>query len=96
MDERKSLLKKQAARSAINLSTLSLFTSAFILAIAGTILGKISTNLVLSQLGILVGRGAVISFLLVLVVLPALLIIFDPIIEKTTAKTNFYHPERSL
>ena len=93
MDERKSLPKKEAARSAIKLSVLSLFTSAIILAIAGTVLGKVSTNLVLSQLGILVGRGAVISFLLVLVVLPALLIIFDPIIEKTTAKTSFYHAE---
>ena len=96
MDERKALPKKQAARSAIKLSVLSLFTSAIILAIAGTVLGKVSTNLVLSQLGTLVGRGAVISFLLVLVVLPALLILFDPIIEKTTAKTNFYHPERSI
>lgn len=53
--------------------------------------GRISTNLVLSQLGTLVGRGAVISFALVLFVLPALLMIFDKVIEKTTAKTEFYH-----
>ncbi len=93
MEERKSLAKKQAAHSAIKLTVLSLLTSALILAIAGIILGKISTNLVLSQLGILVGRGAVISFLLVLVVLPALLILFDSVIEKTTAKTDFYHKD---
>ena len=61
-----------------------------ILALAGTALGMISTNLVLSQLGTLVGRGAVISFLLVLIVLPAMLLIFDKVIEKTTANTHFY------
>ena len=61
-----------------------------ILALAGTALGMISTNLVLSQLGTLVGRGAVISFLLVLIVLPAMLMIFDKVIEKTTVNTHFY------
>lgn len=93
MEERTSHNKKDAARNAIRLSILSLFTSAIILAIAGTVLGEISTNLVLSQLGTLVGRGAVISFLLVVVVLPALLVLFDRVIEKTTAKTSFYRED---
>lgn len=45
------------------------------------------------RIGTLVGRGAVISFILVLFVLPALLMIFDRLIEKTTAKTKFYKEE---
>lgn len=86
MEERQKSDKKIAARTAVQVSILSLFTSAIILTIAGFVLGKYSTNLVLSQLGTLVGRGAVISFLLVVLVLPALLILFDGLIQKTTKK----------
>ena len=93
MDERKTKKRKDAVIESIRVCVLSLFTSAIILTIAGSVLGAISTNLVLSQLGILVGRGAVISFILVLFVLPALLMIFDRLIEKTTAKTSFYREE---
>ena len=93
MEERKTRKRKEAAVESIRACILSLFTSAIILTIAGSVLGAISTNLVLSQLGTLVGRGAVISFILVLFVLPALLMIFDRLIEKTTAKTHFYKEE---
>ena len=91
LEERKSRSRHEAAIESVRVCVLSLFTSAVILTIAGSVLGAISTNLVLSQLGTLVGRGAVISFILVLFVLPALLMLFDPLIEKTTAKTQFYH-----
>ena len=89
LEERKMHGKYLAAKNSVRLCVLSLFTSAVILTIAGFTLGTISTNLVLSQLGTLVGRGAVISFLLVVLVLPALLVLFDPVIEKTTRNTEF-------
>ena len=91
LEERKTKTRREAAAESIRACVLSLFTSAIILTIAGFVLGAVSTNLVLSQLGTLVGRGAVISFILVLFALPALLMIFDRVIEKTTAKTQFYH-----
>ena len=94
LDERKTKNKKESARNSVQLCILSLFTSAIILTIAGFALGKISTNLVLSQLGTLVGRGAVISFLLVLILLPALLKLFDRAIEKTTMHTKFYREDK--
>ncbi len=90
IEMRSTMEKKEAAKETIRVCTLSIFTSASILTIAGVVLGEISTNLVLSQLGTLIGRGAVISFLLVLIVLPALLMIFDRMIEKTTYHTEFY------
>ena len=89
LEERKTMGRKEAARTAIQVSVLSLFTSAIILMIAGFALGICSTTLVLSQLGTLVGRGAVISFVLVLVVLPALLVLLDKVIEKTTFGLKF-------
>ena len=84
LEERRTLGRKEAARAAIQVSVLSLFTSAVILTVAGFALGICSTNLVLNQLGTLVGRGAIISLLLVLTVLPALLVLLDKVIEKTT------------
>lgn len=81
---RKEYPKKQAVVKAIQSCTLSIFTSAFILACAGITLGMISTNGVLSQLGILLGRGAVLSFILVMFVLPTLLVMCDGLIGITT------------
>ena len=90
LEQRQKKGKFESAKNSIRLCTLSLLTSAGILTIAGIVLGKISTNLVLSQLGTLVGRGAVLSFGLVIVALPALLMIFDRPIEKLTMHTKFY------
>ncbi|MTP16829.1 hypothetical protein GMB60_14110, partial [Turicibacter sanguinis] len=58
-------------------------------------IGIISTNVVISQLGVLIGRGGFISVILVLLFLPALLVLCDPIIEKTTLKTKFYREQKS-
>lgn len=43
-----------------------------------------------SSLGELIGRGAALSGILVLVLLPQLLYIFDKVVEKTTWKMRFY------
>ena len=83
-EKRMEYKKKEAILETIKSCTISIFTSAFILACSGGALGLISTNGVLSQLGILLGRGAVLSFILVLFVLPILLVIFDRLIGITT------------
>lgn len=89
-DYRKVMGKKRAALNTIQSCTMSILTSASILTVAGIVLGSISTNGVLSQLGILIGRGAVISFILVIFVLPGLLMFFDKLIEKLTLHADFY------
>ena len=61
----------------------SILTPAGILTAAGLILGFVSTNGIISQLGSILGRGAAISAAMVLLFLPALLIIFDGLIQKT-------------
>lgn len=90
LEYRRKLEKKQAMRETIISCSLSILTSGSILTAAGFALGKISTNGVLSQLGIMIGRGVIISVCLVLFVLPALLLVCDGLIEKTTWKTEFY------
>ncbi|MDO4536056.1 MAG: MMPL family transporter [Clostridium perfringens] len=88
MENRQTMNKKNAAQETIATTAVSILTSASILATAGLILGAISTNSIIAQLGILVGRGAILSLILVLFVLPALLMLLDKLIAKTTKKSK--------
>lgn len=72
----------------------TLLTPALILASAGLILNLVSSLEVVSQLGAVLGRGALISFVMVNLFLPGLLIIFDRAIEKTTWKVEFLRSKR--
>ena len=96
MDFRKTLPKKEAAFMTLRTCTISILTSAAVLTLAGVILGKVSTNGVLSQLGILIGRGAALSFVLVIFVLPTLLILFDGVIRRTTLHCDFFGKEKEM
>lgn len=94
MGFRKILPKKEAAFMTLKTCTISILTSAAVLTLAGVILGKVSTNGVLNQLGILIGRGAALSFVLVIFVLPTLLILFDGVIRRTTLHCDFFRKEK--
>lgn len=83
MEYRRISDKREAARSAVANTAASILTPAGILTAAGLILGFVSTNGIISQLGSILGRGAAISAAMVLLFLPALLIIFDGLIQKT-------------
>lgn len=86
MDNRKSLEKKEAAAKAVSDAGGAILTSAGILCSAGFLLGKISSIKGISELGTLIGRGALLSSLLVFILLPQLLVIFDKAIQWTTLK----------
>lgn len=86
MDNRKTCGKKEAAIKALTDSGWSVITSAMILFVAGMGVGIASSIRAVSEIVFLLGRGAAISGLLVLVLLPQLLVIFDGIIGKTTLK----------
>lgn len=96
MDFRKTFPKKEAAFMTLRTCTISILTSAAVLTLAGVILGKVSTNGVLSQLGILIGRGAALSFVLVIFVLSTLLILFDGVIRRTTLHCDFFGKEKEM
>lgn len=86
MANRQLLDKRNAIYETITSTTASIITPASILTIAGLMLGFISSNEIISQLGIILGRGAVLSSIMVLTVLPGLLFIFDNVVQKTTLK----------
>ncbi len=83
---KKTMPVKDAVTEALNLSFPTIITSGAILASAGALIGLISTNGVVSSMGVCLGRGTVISMLLVMCVLPQILLIGDSIVEKTSFK----------
>ncbi|HKM41444.1 MAG TPA: MMPL family transporter [Methanocorpusculum sp.] len=86
---RKTLPKRQSLEKTVSTAAISILVSACILLIAGIALWVFSSNALLSEVGMLVGRGSLLSIIAVLFVLPALLMIFDKIIQKTSLNMKF-------
>lgn len=93
LSNREMMIKKEAAMETVSGTFLSIFTSAIIMILAGIALSVVCTNGVIKQLGELVGRGAFISIVLVMFVLPIFLMIFDKAIARTTKNIHFYQLE---
>lgn len=87
---RKKMSAIDAVKKTINEKIFSIGVSASILSSVGFILWATSSDPIVSSIGLLLGRGALLAFLLVVLLLPALLLVFDRVIEKTTWKPNFY------
>ena len=86
---RKTMLKKDAVISTMTTNFVSILTSGLILSAAGFCLYFTSSMEVVSVLGLLLARGTLLSMTLVLLALPALLTIFDPLTERLTFKACF-------
>lgn len=94
-ENRQSFDKKQAVVQTISDVTVSILTSGSVLTVVGLLMGYISTNQLLAQLGLFIGRGTIFSLAIVLFVLPGLLYLFDRLIVqppkhkiKNTRKQN--------
>ena len=74
---------KKAIVEAINAAFPTVFTSGTIMAAAGLLIGNMSAQPVVSIMGMCIGRGTIISVILVLFVLPSILVLGDSIIERT-------------
>lgn len=83
-DRREQYLPSEAARSAIKHGGLTILTSSSILFCAGMAVWIISSNGVISEIGLLIGRGAALAMLMMFVFLPCLFRVFDGLICKTT------------
>lgn len=90
MELRQTETKKMALIKVIPAVFISLFTSGSVMATVGFLISGLSSHGILSQLGLFLGRGTVLSLIIVIIVLPGLLYLFDGAIEKTTKNANFY------
>ena len=77
---------KQAVIKAISLAFPTILTSGTILAAAGFIIALMSSDAAISSIGLSLGRGTLISIILVMGILPQLLMLGNTIIEKTSFK----------
>ncbi|KAA0562217.1 RND family transporter [Bacillus sp. CH30_1T] len=87
---RKEMPAKEAMVRTLDEKTFSISISAAILSSVGFILWITSSNPIVGSIGLLMGRGALLAFIMVLFVLPAMLLVFDKVIKKTTYKANYY------
>jgi len=91
LNNRRTLLKKDAMKITIGDNLVAIIISATILSTAGFTLAFTTSNPIISELGTLLGRGTLLSLIMVSCVLPALLVLFDKVIQKTTLKNQFYN-----
>ncbi len=83
-EQKEHLPAEEAIVVAVNKAFPTVFTSGTIMAVMGFLLGGISTEPTNAVMGECIGRGTVISMILVLFVLPCILVIGEKIIERTS------------
>ncbi|GAA0307086.1 hypothetical protein GGQ92_002056 [Gracilibacillus halotolerans] len=87
-EKRKVLPKSQALKETLDEKLFSIIISASILSSVGFILWFTSSNPIVSSIGLLLGRGALLAFVLVVFFLPAMLYLFDRVVQKTTWRST--------
>lgn len=90
LSNRKLHPKKDAMHITIQENLAAVLISALTLAISGFTLAYTSNNPIIIELGMLLGRGTLLSLAMVACVLPGLLVLFDKIIRKTTLNNRFH------
>lgn len=87
---------KAALSKTLGDTFFSILVSASILSLAGLALFLTSSQDIVSILGLLLFRGTLLSFLMVITFLPGALYILDKPLAKTTWRANFYTPPKEL
>lgn len=82
--------KFEAIKKALVKSVPAIITSAVVLAVAGFVEAIVSQLSIVKEIGLLIGRGALLSGVLVIFILPALLLVFDNPIQKSIIKTSWF------
>jgi uncharacterized protein len=89
-ENRKKMSSIEAIKLTLDEKLFSIAISASILSSVGFILWMTSSNPVVGSIGLLLGRGALLAFIMVIFFLPAMLVFLDKFIQKTTLKANYY------
>ena len=76
--------KREAMIETMNFAFPTIITSGSILAVAGTLIGQMTSDAAIVGIGQSLGRGTVISILLVMFVLPQILLLGEKVIDRTS------------
>ena len=85
---------KRVVTDTLNQAFPTIITSGAILASAGVLIGQLSTDGTISAIGVCLGRGTIISIVLVMAVLPQIMLIGAGLIDKTSFTMR--HRERQI
>lgn len=96
MQLKQQLPIKDAMVESLNQAFPTIFTSGSILTCAGFLIGEIASDATVASIGVALGRGTLISIMLVLLVLPQILLLGDYIIEKTALTMNLSRPQKEV
>ena len=88
LDYRKTMDKKEALYNAVRSAIPTVFTSGLILIICGFIVGMVASMTSISTVGFLLGKGTLVSVLMITLVLPSVLYILDGFILKLTRRSR--------
>jgi len=86
--------RPRAIVTALDQSFPTIFTSGSIMTVAGFLIGYLSTDSTISSVGQALGRGTLISIILVMTVLPQFLLLGDALIERTALTLNRNRKQR--
>ena len=89
IENRAVMAKKEAVVQTVSNVTVSILTSGSVMIVVGLLMDLMSSNRLLGQLGLLIGRGAAFSLIIVFFVLPGLLYLTDKFaVTRKLAKTE--------
>lgn len=95
LDSRSRKNARDAAAEAVGTAMPSIISPALVLAATGFILAALSTIGIVSEIGLVLGRGALFSLLTVVLILPALLRFLDPLIARTGfGRKRVFHADK--
>ncbi len=95
MELKQRMSCREAVIESLNLAFPTIVTSGSILAAAGTLIYFLTSEAAITAIGECLGRGTLISMLLVMGVLPQILLLGDTIIEKTAFALKVPLPQRT-
>ncbi|MGN1346633.1 MAG: MMPL family transporter, partial [Eubacteriales bacterium] len=84
MELKNEMSHKEAIIETMNFAFPTIITSGTILAVAGTLIGKMTSEAAIVGIGDSLGRGTIISIILVMFVLPQILLVGGGLVDKTS------------
>ena len=88
LESRRHMEPKEAITDALNKAFPTIVTSGTMMAAAGVVIALVASNETISAIGVYLGKGTLISMLLVTCVLPQILVLGDRLISRTSFTTH--------
>lgn len=88
MELKEKMSKKDAIIETMNFAFPTIVTSGSMLALAGILIGRMSSDGAICGIGQCLGRGTIISIIIVMFILPQILLLGEKVIDKTSFKVS--------